>query len=172
MIFGTPPTYFQNLCYFNLFLTHFHLNRERSTPHNLTDEQVGFFAQSVVSGLAFLHTEDILSDISRPKIAHRDLKSKNILIKDDEKSCVIADFGLAVSYSSKTQKILGLENAQTAGTIRYLAPEILFNDDEIDRNDFNTYERADMYCLSLVLWEILTCSGEHGDYKLPYDEYS
>jgi hypothetical protein len=148
-----------------------YLNRERSTTHNLTDEQVGFFAQSVATGLAFIHSEEHLSDMSRPKIAHRDLKSKNILIKDDQQSCVIADFGLAVSYSSKTQKLLGVENGKIAGTVRYLAPEILF-DESIDCLDFCTYERADMYCLSLVLWEILTCSGKTGDYQLPYDEYT
>lgn len=148
-----------------------YLNRERSTPHNLTDEQVAFFAQSVATGLAFIHSEEHLSDMSRPKIAHRDLKSKNILIKDDQQSCVIADFGLAVSYSSKTQKLLGVENGKIAGTVRYLAPEILF-DESIDCLDFSTYERADMYCLSLVIWEILTCSGKTGDYQLPYDEYT
>jgi len=148
-----------------------YLNRERSTTHNLTDEQVGFFAQSVATGLAFIHSEEHLSDMSRPKIAHRDLKSKNILVKDDQQSCVIADFGLAVSYSSKTQKLLGVENGKIAGTVRYLAPEILF-DESIDCLDFSTYERADMYCLSLVVWEILTCSGKTGDYQLPYDEYT
>ena len=160
-------TYFS----FQFFTNFLYLNRERTTKQNLTDEQVGFFAQSVATGLAFLHSEEHLSDMSRPKIAHRDLKSKNILIKDDQQSCVIADFGLAVSYSSKTQKLLGVENGKIAGTVRYLAPEIIF-DESIDCSDFSTYERADMYCLSLVFWEILTCSGEQGDYKLPYDEYT
>ena len=38
------------------------------------------------------------------------------------------------------------------GTRRYMAPEIL--DDTIARNHFEAFKQADMYSLSLVLWEI------------------
>lgn len=34
-------------------------------------------------------------------IAHRDIKSTNILVKDDQKSCVIADFGLSLKLDPK-----------------------------------------------------------------------
>ena len=52
-------------------------------------------AMSIASGLSFLHMP--VSDTSRgkPKIAHRDIKTKNILVKDDL-TCCIGDFGLAV----------------------------------------------------------------------------
>lgn len=33
----------------------------------------------------------------KPSIAHRDLKSKNILIRNDF-TCVISDFGLAIKF--------------------------------------------------------------------------
>jgi len=64
------------------------------------------------SGLAHLHTEITGSGIqiqpqdqsrcrpthSKPAIAHRDVKSKNILVKNNGQCC-IADMGLAVQYS-------------------------------------------------------------------------
>uniref|UniRef100_A0A914V8K4 receptor protein serine/threonine kinase n=1 Tax=Plectus sambesii TaxID=2011161 RepID=A0A914V8K4_9BILA len=56
--------------------------------------------RSLAQGLAFLHCE-IEGTHSKPAIAHRDLKSKNILVKKDGSLC-IADLGLAVRYHSGT----------------------------------------------------------------------
>ena len=54
-------------------------------------------ALSIGKGLAFLHDEkgDCNSPDFKPAIAHRDFKSKNVLIKDDLTAC-ISDFGLAM----------------------------------------------------------------------------
>lgn len=49
---------------------------------------------SIASGLCHLHTS-IESTDGKTAIAHRDLKSKNILVKKDL-TCCIADLGLAV----------------------------------------------------------------------------
>lgn len=56
----------------------------------------GRLAFTAASGLAHLHTE-IFGTRGKPAIAHRDIKSKNILVKRDW-TCAIADFGLAVRY--------------------------------------------------------------------------
>ena len=46
---------------------------------------------SICNGLTHLHTE-LFGTQGKPAIAHRDMKSKNILVN----TCCIADFGLAV----------------------------------------------------------------------------
>jgi serine/threonine protein kinase len=53
-------------------------------------------AHSAAAGISHLHTE-ITGTRGKQKIAHRDIKTKNILVKRDL-TCVIADFGLAVRY--------------------------------------------------------------------------
>ena len=53
-------------------------------------------AHSTATGISHLHTE-IRGTKGKPMIAHRDIKTRNILIKRDL-TCVIADFGLAVRY--------------------------------------------------------------------------
>lgn len=58
-------------------------------------------SQSIASGLSHLHTE-IFGTKGKPAIAHRDIKSKNILVKRNGECC-IADFGLAVKYLSDTK---------------------------------------------------------------------
>ena len=50
------------------------------------------------TGIAHLHSEKIVDGGTwKPAIAHRDLKSKNILISQDCQ-CVISDFGLAWKF--------------------------------------------------------------------------
>lgn len=57
------------------------------------------------------------SSLGKPAIAHRDLKSKNILVKKNG-TCCIADLGLAVRHDSATDTIDIAPNHRV-GTKRY-----------------------------------------------------
>ena len=56
-------------------------------------------AETMAQGLAYLHDEIPAGKgrEAKPAIAHRDFKSKNVLIKSDLSAC-IADFGLALKF--------------------------------------------------------------------------
>ncbi|XP_047577763.1 activin receptor type-1C isoform X3 [Lutra lutra] len=123
-------------------------------------------ALSIASGLAHLHME-IVGIQGKPAIAHRDIKSKNILVKKCE-TCAIADLGLAVKHDSVLNTIDIPQNPKV-GTKRYMAPEML--DDTMNVNIFESFKRADIYSLGLVYWEIARrCSvgGIVEEYQLPY----
>lgn len=59
----------------------------------------------------------------KPAIAHRDIKSKNILVRSNG-MCVIADFGLAVTHTQTTGE-MNVANNPRVGTKRYMSPEVL-----------------------------------------------
>ncbi|KRZ74624.1 Bone morphogenetic protein receptor type-1B, partial [Trichinella papuae] len=115
----------------------------------LDRELLARLAYTIASGLAHLHTE-ILGTKGKPAIAHRDIKSKNILVKPGG-VCAIADFGLSVRYVSETGTV-DLRPNPRVGTKRYMAPEVL--DESINSNCFESYKQADMYSFGLVLWEM------------------
>ncbi|XP_037293063.1 bone morphogenetic protein receptor type-1B isoform X2 [Manduca sexta] len=129
-------------------------------------------AYSIVSGLAHLHM-DIFGTKGKPAIAHRDIKSKNILVKRNGQ-CAIADFGLAVRYVAERNEVDIAPNTRV-GTRRYMAPEVL--DEKLDTTNFEAFKMADMYSLGLVLWELCRrCAtgdkAQHVDgYALPYHEH-
>ncbi|KAG7262122.1 hypothetical protein CRUP_018799 [Coryphaenoides rupestris] len=104
---------------------------------------------SIACGLVHLHTE-ICSSQGKPAIAHRDLKSRNILVKRNGQCC-IADLGLAVIHSQSSDD-LDVGNNPRVGTKRYMAPEVL---DETLRVDvFESYKQTDIWALGLVFWEV------------------
>ena len=69
----------------------------------LTLQELCRMAASVASGLAYLHSEIPSSSGLRQKlaIAHRDLKSRNVLVKKDC-SCCICDLGLSIKFQPGT----------------------------------------------------------------------
>ncbi|XP_034998181.1 activin receptor type-2B-like [Hippoglossus stenolepis] len=126
-------------------------------------------AESMACGLSYLH-EDVprqKGEGPKPAIAHRDLKSKNIMLRLDL-SAVIGDFGLAVLF--EPGKPPGETHCQV-GTWRYMAPEVLEGAINFQRDAFL---RIDMYAMGLVLWELVSrCKAADGpvdEYMLPFEE--
>ncbi|XP_054155635.1 activin receptor type-2A-like [Oppia nitens] len=130
-------------------------------------------AQGIARGLTHLHEEIPASHSSqfKPSIAHRDFKSKNVLLTKNLNAC-IADFGLALVFYPKST--CGDAHGQV-GTRRYMAPEVLEGAINFSRDSFL---RIDMYACGLVLWELMSrCRssqdmqlGNDGDYQLPFEE--
>jgi serine/threonine protein kinase len=137
--------------------------RDTSRPCLTTCQAYGILA-SCLSGLVHLHQEIFGTKTQdqhnyKPAIAHRDIKSKNILVREDGFTCVIADFGLAVTYNSSEGDMDVMHNYRV-GTKRYMSPEIL--DGSIENNKtFESYKRADVYALALVMWEVLKRTQIH-----------
>ncbi|XP_019123596.1 activin receptor type-2A isoform X3 [Larimichthys crocea] len=134
----------------------------------LSWSELCLIAQSMSRGLAYLH-EDVPGhkDGHKPAIAHRDFKSKNVLLKSNLTAC-IADFGLALRFEAG--KSPGDTHGQV-GTRRYMAPEVLEGAINFQRDAFL---RIDMYALGLVLWELASrCKAADGpvdEYMLPFEE--
>ncbi|XP_031348203.1 TGF-beta receptor type-1 isoform X2 [Photinus pyralis] len=123
-------------------------------------------ALSIATGLAHLHM-DIMGTQGKPAIAHRDLKSKNILVKSNG-TCAIGDLGLAVRHDVTTNSVdIPLNNR--VGTKRYMAPEVL--DEKMNTEQFDSFKRADVYALGLIFWEIArrcNVGGIYDEYQLPF----
>ncbi|KAJ8932328.1 hypothetical protein NQ314_014747 [Rhamnusium bicolor] len=92
--------------------------------HSLSSKTLLIMSQSIARGIAHLHTEifgfrlSIFQVQGKPAIAHRDVKSKNILVKRNGECCV-ADFGLAVKFDSSTNEI-DVPPTERSGTKRFV----------------------------------------------------
>ena len=97
--------------------------------------------QDIARALSYLHSQS-------PIIIHRDLKPGNVLISH-KWSAKLADFGLARKMDS-TMSI-------GQGTIKWMAPETL------SRQEYT--EKADIYSLALVMWEIVAQARFFTEFK-------
>lgn len=134
----------------------------------VTWNELCHIAQTMARGLAYLHADvPGLRDRHKPAVAHRDIKSKNVLLKANLSAC-IADFGLALRFEAG--KSAGDTHGQV-GTRRYMAPEVLEGAINFQRDAFL---RIDMYAVGLVLWELASrCTAADGpvdEYMLPFEE--
>ncbi|KAM7346183.1 TGF-beta receptor type-1 babo isoform 3-T3 [Cochliomyia hominivorax] len=136
------------------------------TSHTVDTKTMLSMALSIATGLAHLHM-DIVGTRGKPAIAHRDLKSKNILVKTNL-TCAIGDLGLAVRHVEKNDSV-DIPSTHRVGTKRYMAPEVL--DETMNAQHFDAYKRADVYAFGLILWEIARrCNMGmiYDEYQLPY----
>ena len=93
--------------------------------------------RQVLQALAYLHRQGII---------HRDLKPNNILVSD--KTVKVVDFGL-----SQHQE----ENMETAGSLLYMAPELLRRE--------AASKASDLYAVGVVAYQLF--AGQH-----PFDTTS
>ncbi|XP_048760143.1 bone morphogenetic protein receptor type-1B-like [Ostrea edulis] len=136
--------------------------------HVLDVEDMLKMGHTAACGLGHLHSE-IFGTKGKPAMAHRDIKTKNILVKSDG-SCCIADLGLAVRYVSESNEV-DLPPNSRQGTKRYMAPELL--DNSARKEHFDAYKQGDIYAFGLVLWEIARrciSNGIADEYQPPYFE--
>lgn len=140
-----------NSCTQLWLITHYHENGslyDYLNRHVLTKEDMLGLLISAAAGLVHLHTE-IIGTQGKPAIAHRDVKSKNILVMAN-KQCCIADLGLAILHTPQSNSADGSTNYRI-GTRRYMAPEVL--NETINPRVFESFRQADVYSFGLVMWE-------------------
>ncbi|XP_044006153.1 activin receptor type-1-like [Aphidius gifuensis] len=143
-----------------------HLNR---SPHPLTLHQTINICLGIINGLLYLHTE-INGTKGKKAMAHRNLKSKNILVKNNG-SCVIAELASTITQE-KLDNNSDDHSDIPPGTKRYISPEIL--DEKINSKCLESYRRADIYSLGLIIWEVCRRCISNGvalDYMAPYADY-
>lgn len=99
----------------------------------LDPKRVASIAISVCEGLGAAHLKGIV---------HRDIKPANIMIEPGEQVKVM-DFGIAKTSTDGLTQV-----GAVLGTVRYLAPEQAYGE-PVD-------ERADIYALGCVMYEMLT----------------
>ncbi|MDF1813950.1 MAG: serine/threonine-protein kinase [Verrucomicrobiales bacterium] len=91
-------------------------------------------------------------------ITHRDIKPANILL--DQKGRVkVADFGLAKIVEGDADSFQTMAGAGM-GTPFYMAPEQMTDADTVD-------QRADIYSLGVVIYQLITGNLPQGDFPLP-----
>jgi eukaryotic-like serine/threonine-protein kinase len=91
----------------------------------------------VADALGYAHDRGVL---------HRDVKPENILLADGR--ALVADFGLARAIGAADYRKL-TETGVVLGTIYYMSPEQLGGHRDLD-------QRADIYSLGCILYEMLT----------------
>ena len=108
--------------------------------------------QSILEGLKYAHKKDIV---------HRDIKPSNILIKGEDMSPKILDFGIA--------KMLGTDNSMTKtgtqmGTVFYMSPEQV-KGEKVD-------QRSDIYAVGVTLFQLINGSNPYANLSTEYEVYN
>jgi eukaryotic-like serine/threonine-protein kinase len=109
---------------------------------------------------SILIVKQILSAIGhahKAGIIHRDLKPHNIMLTNDGK-IKITDFGLAKDEANNMQTM----TVATGGTLNYMSPEHVKGFSFIEK-------RSDLYCIGIILYEMVTGEVPFKDLKSDFD---
>ncbi|XP_022072635.1 TGF-beta receptor type-2 [Acanthochromis polyacanthus] len=141
--------------------------QEYLTCHVISWEELHVLSSSLARGVAHLHSDRLPCGRPKVPIVHRDLKSSNILVKNDL-TCCVCDFGLGLCLDSSLS-VDDLANSGQVGTARYMAPEVL--EARLNLENIESFKQTDIYSMALVLWEMTSrCEaiGEVKDYEPAY----
>ncbi|XP_070693675.1 TGF-beta receptor type-2-like [Pempheris klunzingeri] len=127
----------------------------------LSWEELVAMAGSIARGLAHLHSDTTPSGLQKVPVAHRDLKSSNIVVKS-RKECALCDFGLALKLDLSLT-VDDYANSGQVGTARYMAPEVL--ESRVNLEDLEAFKQMDVYSMALVLWEMASRCHAIGEVK-------
>ncbi len=128
--------------------------RQAMQSGGFTPREALAVTQEICSALEYAHGQGIL---------HRDIKPENILI-DSAGRVKIADFGIAklVGDQGPDHATLTVRGA-ILGSMSYMAPEQFDAPGDVD-------QRADIYSLGVVLYELLTGELPRGRFGPPSDK--
>lgn len=104
-------------------------------------EQVLDWGRQLCQVLAYLHSRT-------PPVIYRDMKPSNVMLRPDG-TIVLIDLGAAREYKPENQM-----DTIALGTCGYAAPEQYEEGEQSDA-------RTDIYCLGVMLFQILTGEGPH-----------
>ncbi len=121
-------------------------------PEGLPLELLIRYGAMIADAIAYAHEHQVI---------HRDIKSANVMVSAEGRVKVL-DFGLAMRARSEAEQVTRGElsaarGSMVAGTLHYLAPEVLRGE--------TADARSDIWALGVVLYEM--ASG-----RLPYDAAS
>lgn len=125
---------------------HLHVEERRE----FTNCEIKKITIGVAQGMEYLHAKNII---------HRDLKSNNIFIHDeDDLTIKIGDFGLA---TFKTRWDGGQQVYHPTGSILWMAPEVIRCKRGVNPFTF----QSDVYSYGIVLYELMSRKLPYFDFK-------
>ena len=127
--------------------------RQAMQAGRFTPAQALALVPKICEALQFAHDEGIL---------HRDIKPENILL-DTKGRVKIADFGIAKLVSEPRPVTKLTATGAAIGTPQYMAPEQLEHPEDVD-------QRADIYSLGVVFYEMLTGELPIGRFAAPSEK--